>query len=73
VIDQPVSHERVELTGGLFDAVYVVLEVTYLGKSVCEAKGLPNVETLFDRGLEKGGISVQLAKFEVHGCRNGEK
>jgi hypothetical protein len=40
-----------------------------LGRSVGEAKWLPNV----DMGIEEGIINVQLAELEVHGGGNSEK
>jgi hypothetical protein len=41
----------VELTGGLLEAVHATLEVAHLQGSVYEAKGLPNVDILFDRSI----------------------
>jgi hypothetical protein len=47
--------------------------MTDIGRSVREAKGLSNVDILFDMGIEEGGINVQMAELEVHTCINGEK
>jgi predicted hydrocarbon binding protein len=59
--------------GGLLETVQATLEMTDIGRSVREAKGLSNVDILFDMGIEEGGINVQMAELEVHTCRNGEK
>jgi hypothetical protein len=34
---------------------------------------LANVNTLFDKGIEKLSVDVKLTEFEVHGGLNGEK
>jgi hypothetical protein len=49
----------------VFEAVHAALEVIYFGRSVCEVKGLPNVDILFHRGIEKGGINVLLEKKRI--------
>jgi hypothetical protein len=46
--------------------------VTDFGISIGEAKWLPNVDILLDRGIEESSINVQMAKLEVHGGGNGK-
>jgi hypothetical protein len=70
---QPFPQESVELTWGLFEAVQAPLEVAHLSRSVSEAKGLPNADILFDRGIEEGRINVKMAQLEVHGIRNSHE
>jgi hypothetical protein len=59
--------------GGVFEAVQASLEVAHFSRSVSETTGLPNVDILFDRGIEEGRIHVQMAQLEVHGSKNSRE